>query len=351
MKTLSLYGGIVILIFILINGCKEDSISPITDLDGNSIMLAYEKYADIWLLQKNLQSINISENIVDTSYITKLSQFSIDGTQFAFTVDYYKQGVGESIESNRDDIFIYDLISKSVTRLTDNEKEEFNPQFLFNTNEIVYFEKIDQVRSSLKALNYNNGNIRTIVDGITDAYYYPSISNDGMKITFDSFENGKREIFVVNSDGSGLIIISNNELSEHNPAFSPDGKHIYYYLYENNEWYSPVIYKYEISTGLKTKLTDKEQALYAPNISNNGELISCRYFDRSWLWVCLIDSSGNNLKVIDKGIDAGFTIDNNKLIYLGLDGIYEYSISTYSSKKVFDRDLTLRNIQINPVYK
>lgn len=330
--------------------CKENPILPIGDLN-NPIILAYEKYADIWLLQKNMQSIRISENLVDTSYITELSKFSTDGSKFVFTVDYYKQGIYEPIESDRDDIFIYDITSEVLKRLTDNEEEEFKPQFLPNSNEIIYFEKVDQVTSALKAINIDNGSIRTIVPSITDAYYYPSISPDGMKLSFDSFENGKREIFIINADGSGLIKISNNTLSEHNPVFSTDGNHIYYYLYENNEWFSPVIYKYEISNGIRTKLSTKEQALYAPIISKDSKLISCLYFDRSWLWVCLIDSSGNNMKIIEKGTDAGFTNDNKKIIYLALDGIYKYSIENSIKTKIIDRDLSIRNIQLNPVYK
>jgi TolB protein len=203
----------------------------------------------------------------------------------------------------------------------------------------------------LKAINIDYGIVRTIVPSITDAYYYPSILSNGLQITFDSNEHGIREIFTVNTDGSGLVKISDNTMSEHNPVFSPDGKHIYYYLYENDELFSPVIYKYEILNGVRTKLTTKEQALYAPIISKDSKLISCLYFDRSWLWVCLIDSSGNNLKIIEKGIDAGFTNDNQKIIYLALDGIYEYSISTSSNKKIFERDLLMRNIQINSAYK
>ncbi len=343
--------SVILFSLISISGCKNNSVSPLEIPNENPTILAYEKYNDIWLLNNHLQSIRISENLVDTSYITKVSKYSSDGSMLVFTVDYYKQGIEEPIESDRDDIFVYDITSKSLKRLTDNEKEEFNPQFVPNSNEIIYFEKVDKVTSALKAINIDNGIVRTIVPSITDAYYYPSVSTDGLQITFDSNEHGIREIFTVNTDGSGLVKISDNTLSEHNPVFSPDGKHIYYYLYENDEWFSPVIYKYEIFNGVRTKLTTKEQALHAPIISKDSKLISCLYFDRSWLWVCVIDSSGNNLKIIEKGIDAGFTNDSQKIIYLALDGIYEYSIASSTITKVIDRDLLMRNIQLNPVYK
>jgi Tol biopolymer transport system component len=351
MKTKLLNLFIVLFWITLFHSCKENPISPIED-SASSIILAYEKYADIWLLDNKLQPIRVSENLVDTSYFTNVPKFSSDGSKLVFTVDYYKQGIYEPIESDRDDIFVYDITSKSLKRLTDNEKKEFRPQFVPNSNEIIYFEKTDELTSALKSISIDNGIVRTIVPAIKDAYYYPSISPDGTKITFDSFENGKREIFIVNTDGSGLIKISNNTVSEHNPVFSPDGKHIYYYLYEkNNEWFSPVIYKYEISNEIRRKLTTKEQALYAPIISNDSKLISCRYFDRSSLWVCLIDSSGNNMKLIDKGYDAGFTNDNKRIIYLAFDGIYEYSIENSTKTKIIDIDLSIRRIQLNPVYK
>jgi len=265
-------------------------------------------------------------------------------------VDYYKQGISELIRSQRDDIFIYNIISKSLKRLTDNEKEELFPQFLPNSNEIVYLENVERANYSLKAIDIDNGNTRTIVPTIINASYYPSISTDGMRITFNSFENGKMEIFIINADGSGLIKISNNTLSEYHPVFSPDGNHIYYYLYEDNEWFSPVIYKYEISTGKRTKLTTKTQALYEPIISSDNKLISCSYFDGSWLWVCLIDSSGNNMKIIGKGNYPAFTNDSKKIVYLDYSGIYEYSITDLTITKLIDRN-AIWNIQLNPIYK
>ena len=96
MKTKLLNLFIVLFGVILFHSCEENPFSPIED-STSSIILAYEKYADIWLLQKNLQSICISENLVDTSYITKIAKFSPDGSQFVFTVDYYKQGISELI--------------------------------------------------------------------------------------------------------------------------------------------------------------------------------------------------------------------------------------------------------------
>ncbi|MFN0277839.1 MAG: hypothetical protein ACKVRN_04470 [Pyrinomonadaceae bacterium] len=48
------------------------------------------------------------------------------------------------------------------------------------------------------------------------------------KIAFTSDRNGNREIYVMNSDGTGQVRLTNNNVIDQIPAFSPDGKKIAY---------------------------------------------------------------------------------------------------------------------------
>ncbi|MCF8243436.1 MAG: DUF5050 domain-containing protein [Melioribacteraceae bacterium] len=55
---------------------------------------------------------------------------------------------------------------------------------------------------------------------------YPSISPDESKIAFQSNRAGKQQIFIINSDGSNLIRITNNSSNDEHPAWSADGSMI-----------------------------------------------------------------------------------------------------------------------------
>jgi Tol biopolymer transport system component len=54
------------------------------------------------------------------------------------------------------------------------------------------------------------------------------VSPDGGKIAYWSREDGDFEIYVINADGSGKKQLTNNVGNDALPAWSPDGKYIYY---------------------------------------------------------------------------------------------------------------------------
>jgi Tol biopolymer transport system component len=49
-------------------------------------------------------------------------------------------------------------------------------------------------------------------------------SPDGGKIVFTSERDGNPEIYIINADGTGLMNISNNKADDWSPSWSPDGK-------------------------------------------------------------------------------------------------------------------------------
>ncbi len=56
---------------------------------------------------------------------------------------------------------------------------------------------------------------------------YPAWSPDGTKIVFESTRDGPdADIFLMNADGTGVIQLTRNEVSDSTPAFTPDGRYI-----------------------------------------------------------------------------------------------------------------------------
>src|SRR5262245_1797556 len=61
-------------------------------------------------------------------------------------------------------------------------------------------------------------------DALSDSQ--PAWSPDGTRIAFTSNRTGNNEIFVMNADGSAPVDLSNNPAPDSQPAWSPDGTRI-----------------------------------------------------------------------------------------------------------------------------
>jgi dipeptidyl aminopeptidase/acylaminoacyl peptidase len=62
-----------------------------------------------------------------------------------------------------------------------------------------------------------------------------AVSPNGKKIAYWSKEDGDFEIYVVNADGSGRMQLTKNKGNDALPAWSPDGKYIYYLSDQNGK--------------------------------------------------------------------------------------------------------------------
>src|SRR5690606_22864880 len=58
---------------------------------------------------------------------------------------------------------------------------------------------------------------------------YPSWSPDGQKLAFYSDTNGNRDIFVINSDGTGRQRLTTADGPDEDPDWSPDGERIVFH--------------------------------------------------------------------------------------------------------------------------
>src|SRR5439155_1178444 len=77
------------------------------------------------------------------------------------------------------------------------------------------------------AMRANGADAARLISSTTPATYgHPAWSPDGTKIAFHSDRDGNFEIYVMNSDGSGVTRLTNNYDSDWQPAWSPDGSRI-----------------------------------------------------------------------------------------------------------------------------
>ena len=100
---------------------------------------------------------------------------------------------------------------------------------------------------------------------------YPGVSPDGQRVVFQSNRTGNNQIFIMNTDGSGIQQLGNFPNGAETPTFSPDGQQIVFdvYVAENN---NDVFVMNTDASGLK-QLTDSPGYDGHPHWSFDGERI------------------------------------------------------------------------------
>lgn len=99
-------------------------------------------------------------------------------------------------------------------------------------------------------------------------------SPDGKRIAFtsDRSESGDNEIYVMNADGSQVEQLTDNEVDDAAPAWSPDGKYLAYHSYEQGVFN---IHLYDFAARRTRPLTREALATRLPSWSPDGNYVLC----------------------------------------------------------------------------
>jgi Tol biopolymer transport system component/chitodextrinase len=145
----------------------------------------------------------------------------------------------------------------------------------------------------------------------------PSISGDGSKIVFVSDVDGDYEIFVVNSDGSGLTQLTHNTVNDIYPTISDDGSKIVF-----SGDYNIFLINSD-GTGL-TQLTSTQWD-FEPFISGDGSKIAFYSLVDGDREIFVVNSDGTGLTQLTHNTESDYTPsisdDGSKIaFYSYLDG-------------------------------
>jgi Tol biopolymer transport system component len=98
---------------------------------------------------------------------------------------------------------------------------------------------------------------------------------DGHQIAFSFFDNNDRKIAIYDTLTNSCQVVCNTEKDERDPAFSPDGKYLYFSSDRTGIFN---IYRLERSTGLLEQVTNVSGGAFAPSIApDNKQLVYTGY--------------------------------------------------------------------------
>lgn len=172
------------------------------------------------------------------------------------------------------DIFSYNLRTGFELRITENENGDSYPVASPDGERIVFQSNRDG-DFEIYVVNTNGTGLEQLTDNdVLDRL--PAWSPDGEWVIYssDTYNDGNYDIYRLRVDGSGIpeVLFSNGERNSH-PRYSPDGRYIVFTTGASNDSNSWDIALLELETGNITLLTEDDVRDASPVFSPDGQHI------------------------------------------------------------------------------
>jgi len=128
----------------------------------------------------------------------------------------------------------------------------------------------------------------------------PAWSPDGKHIAFTSDRDGNTEIYIMNADGTDQTRVTNSTENEHHPQWSPDGKRIIFSRTLEDKTSDLFVINVDGSGISQLTSTAKVNEAY-PDWSPDGTKILFSAFGGAQSGIFIMDSDGSNVHLIMEG--------------------------------------------------
>ncbi len=189
---------------------------------------------------------------------------------------------------NVHDLYIYDISNKKENRLTNNLRAN-QPSVSNDGSKIVFIFQRDGT-TNLGLIDIDGSNFKQLTFfQYGEQVYNPKFSNDDSFVIFDYSDHHGRDIAKVNVDASGFEVILDTDFDVRNPVFDMDGN----LLYASDETGIFNLYKLNLNTNEKVRLTNVTGGAFMPGINKEGDIVYAGYTSTGYKIFKLNNSSGN----------------------------------------------------------
>jgi Tol biopolymer transport system component len=180
-----------------------------------------------------------------------------------------------------------------------------------NTILFLAFER----KKSLQILNIANRKVNNLTEVnymAPQAFFSPG----GNKILFVRSIDGRKQIFTINTDGSGENNLSIPQHDESNPAFSADGSRIIFISKQSGNY---VLIMMNADGTLRKELIQQKGKIRYPVFSPDGEFVAFVAYQENNPGLYIMNSDGNDVRnivnhnVIESKLQ--FTPDASKIVF------------------------------------
>lgn len=231
--------------------------------------IAYHSYSDYMASPVDSTDGHVFVYYVGSDTLTKVTDgllienamnphFSHDGSRITFMAI----PVGSARNRNSLEVYVLDLASSSLVRLTDNSVPDEDPKFS-PAGDLIVWKRQGQIwRMS------SDGTSQTQLTSTSDEKSGPNYSPDGSKIVYWSDGGSSADVWWMSNSGAGSSeIVGNASIQDYYPIYRDSGN-ILYSRWESVDDPHDKIYNYNIgsasSTRLAVNVTGVEDADAAP---------------------------------------------------------------------------------------
>lgn len=148
--------------------------------------------------------------------------FSPDGREIVFARDTYGQA----------QLYRVAMDGSGQRRLTDRSGYEMSPAFSPDGGYLAFAADRNSGGLDIVLLDLTKPGHETILARRRSHDTSPAFSPDGKRLAFIATSDGNPEIYLINSDGTGLLRVTRRRAEEAAPSFSRDGTHV---VFSRNE--------------------------------------------------------------------------------------------------------------------
>jgi len=185
---------------------------------------------------------------------------------------------------NDRDIIIYHVKTSQWQNITKSPAIEFHPKFTSDGKHLVYNKQVDTLDLfEIMTYDIEAKSVKNVYQDTSISRTFASFSPDMEKLACVYWhENMNTEIYISDADGQNAANVSNHELFDGWPCWSPDGNKIVF-ASDREEKFHFQLYVYDLSSQETRQITEDEYSYYQPAWHPDGErIIAVKRYKRDY---------------------------------------------------------------------